>query len=165
MSAGPVAWLARPEEAETVARLLVAFRNSLGRRRPGDHAFLAAVERTIAIDERHTEFVLGAPAADAPAAGVVSLRYRPSLWTASDDCLVEDVFVEERARGAGLGGALMGFALDRARERGCRRAELDVNESNAAALRLYASLGFGRKDSPWEGRDLFLNLRLGEAAE
>ena len=32
-----------------------------------------------------------------------SLRYRHSIWTASDDCLLEDVFVEERARGTGLG--------------------------------------------------------------
>jgi hypothetical protein len=35
-----------------------------------------------------------------------------------------------------------------------------VNEANPAALQLYESLGFGKKSTPWEGRDLFINIRL-----
>ncbi len=160
MSDGPEVWLATPAEAPTVARLLTGFRDHLGKDWPSDNAFLAGVEKLIAIGEPDTEFVIGAPDADAAPAGVVALRYRHSIWTASPDCLIEDVFVEDGARGTGLGRALVRFALERARERGCRRAELDVNESNPAALRLYASLGFGKKATPWDGRDLFLNIRL-----
>ena len=158
MTDGPHVWIAEPDEAETVARLLVSFRDHLGHDWPSDNAFLAGVEKLI--EDRNSEFVIGAPDADAPPAGVVSLRYRHSLWTASDDCLLEDVFVEGHARGTGLGRALVAFALDQARARGCRRAELDVNESNEPALALYESLGFGKKSTPWDGRDLFINIRL-----
>jgi ribosomal protein S18 acetylase RimI-like enzyme len=35
------------------------------------------------------------------------------------------------------------FAIERARERGCRRLELDTGEDNAPAQGLYRSLGFG----------------------
>jgi GNAT superfamily N-acetyltransferase len=158
VSGRPEAWVAEPAEAETVARLLVAFRNHLGKDWPSDNAFLAGVEQLI--EDRDAAFVIGSPDPDAPPAGVVALRFRHSLWTASPDCLLEDVFVEEHARGTGLGRALVERALDVARERGARRAELDVNESNEAALRLYAAVGFGKKATPWEGRDLFLNMRL-----
>jgi GNAT superfamily N-acetyltransferase len=158
VSGAPEAWVAEPAEAETVARLLVGFRDHLGKDWPSDNAFLAGVEKLI--EDRDTVFVIGSPDPDAPPAGVVALRFRHSLWTASPDCLLEDVFVEEHARGTGLGRALVERALDVARERGARRAELDVNETNEAAMRLYASLGFGRKATPWEGRDLFLNVRL-----
>jgi ribosomal protein S18 acetylase RimI-like enzyme len=158
VSGAPEAWVAEPAEAETVARLLVGFRDHLGKDWPSDNAFLAGVEKLI--EDRDTVFVIGSPDPDAPPAGVVALRFRHSLWTASPDCLLEDVYVEEHARGTGLGRALVERALEVARERGARRAELDVNETNEAAMRLYASLGFGKKATPWEGRDLFLNLRL-----
>ena len=150
--------MADVDEAETVARLLIGFRDHLGKDWPSDNAFLAGVDKLI--EDRNTDFVIGSPDADAPPAGIVALRYRHSVWTASEDCLLEDVFVEEHARGTGLGRALVAFSLDRARDRGCRRAELDVNEANAPALKLYESLGFGKKPTPWEGRDLFVNIRL-----
>jgi len=158
MTEGPHVWVADADEAEIVARLLIGFRNHLGKDWPSDNAFLAGVDKLI--EDRATDFVIGAPDADTPPAGIVALRYRHSVWTASDDALLEDVFVEEQARGTGLGRALVEFALDRARARGCRRAELDVNEANEPALKLYESLGFGKKSTPWEGRDLFINLRL-----
>ena len=160
IDAGPHAWVAGPDEAATVARLLTGFRDHLGKDWPSDNAFLAGVEKLIA--QRDTVFVIGSADPDAPPAGVVALRFRHSLWTAADDCLIEDVFVADDARGSGLGRALMVAALDVARKRGCRRAELDVNEANPAALGLYESLGFGRKSTPWDGRDLFLNIRLDE---
>ena len=160
MDAGPQVWVATPDEATTVARLMTAFRDHLGKDWPSDNAFLAGVEKLIA--HRDTTFVIGSVDPDTPPAGVVALRFRHSVWTATEDCLVEDVFVADEARGSGLGRALMVAALDVARERGCRRAELDVNEENPAALALYESLGFGLKSTPWAGRDLFLSIRLDE---
>lgn len=150
-------WRAEPGEAETVARLLALFRDELGRTWPSDNAFLASVERLI---ERptETEFLLGAPDRDAPPAGVCQLRYRHSVWTASADCWLEDLFVREAARGAGLGSALLDHACAWAQERGCRRIELDVAELNARAIGLYESRGFSAKSA--SGRDLFMALRL-----
>src|ERR1700742_720567 len=129
------AWLAGHDEAEIVARLLVEFRDHLGYDWPSDNAFLARVERPM--DDRDTHFVLAAADADSPPSGVTQLRYRMGIWRAGRDCLVEDVYVNETARGQGVARALLDFATARARERGCRRMELDVNEANAPALALY----------------------------
>ena len=158
IAARPHVWLADAHDAETVARLMVGFRDHLGESWPSDNAFLAGVERLL--EDRDTEFLLGSPHADAPPAGVVQLRYRYGLWRAGFDCLVEDVFVEEAARGAGLGRALVSAAIDRARERGCRRMELDTNERNAAAIALYESLGFSATDNSYGARDIYMRLHL-----
>ena len=59
-----------------------------------------------------------------------------------------------------MGRALMEAAFERARERGCRRMELDVNEANPAALALYDSLGFSSWSDPPGGRNLLMRRRL-----
>jgi GNAT superfamily N-acetyltransferase len=151
-------WKAGPHEAETVARLLVAFRDHLGYDWPSENAFLAGVEKLI--DDRDTEYLLAAPDADAPAAGVVQLRFRWGIWRAGGDCLVEDVFVAEEARGKGLARALLALATERALERGCRRMELDVNEANEAGRALYRSFGFRESTQDGGPRDLYLRRHL-----
>src|SRR2546422_11630448 len=137
MSPSPRVWRAEIDDAETVARLMVEFRDHLGESWPSDNAFLAGVERLL--EERDTEFLLSSPHDAAPPAGVAQLRFRWGLWRAGGDCLLEDVYVSESARGAGLGRALVAASIERARERGCRRVELDANERNDAALALYES--------------------------
>jgi ribosomal protein S18 acetylase RimI-like enzyme len=99
--------------------------------------------------------------ADSPPAGVAQLRFRYGIWWAAEDALLEDLFVSEEARGTGLGRALLERAVTEARERGCRRIELDVNDNNAAALALYRSLGFDNRDDRYGGGNLFMRLHLG----
>ena len=137
---------------------MVAFRNDLGYDWPSDNAFLAGVERLL--DDRDTEFLLGFPNEDAGPAGVVQLRYRFGIWRAGGDCLVEDVFVRDDARGSGLGRAMMEFARERAIERGCRRMELDTNEANTAAVALYEDLGYSCTANSYGARDLYYRLHL-----
>ena len=143
-------WLADPRDAETVARLMVAFRDHLGYDWPSENAFLAGVERLL--DDRDTDFLLGAPDADSAPAAVCQLRYRWGLWRAGVDCLLEDLYVAEDARGSGLGRAMVAFAVERAKDRGARRMELDTNEMNTAARALYESFGFVTASSA-EGYD------------
>jgi ribosomal protein S18 acetylase RimI-like enzyme len=145
--------LATPEDAADVARLMIGFRNWWQRDQPDDAAFEAGVRRLLA--DPDTDFLL----AGDPATAVCQLRYRHALWTDSDDCCLEDIFVEEEARGSGVGRALVEAAFERARERGCARMVLDVNEANAGALRLYESMGFETSDPPG-GRSLFMRRRL-----
>ena len=144
--------LATDEDAEAVARLLIEFRDHQGRDWPDDATWLKSVRRLLA--DPDTEFLL----AGDPPDGVCQLRYRYGAWYAADDCLIEDVFVRESGRGTGLGRALVAGALERARERGCRRVELDTSEANAPALALYRSLGFDA--GPDGDRSLLLRHRF-----
>lgn len=153
------AWLAGPDEAETVAELLVAFRDHLGVGWPSENAFLASVERLM--DDVDTDFLLAAAGAGSPPVGVLQLRFRFSVWKAAPDAWIEDVYVAPAARRAGVGDALVARAIQRAAERGARRVELDCNEDNAGALALYERHGFSARSKRSEGRDLFLGRPIG----
>ena len=146
--------LATPEDAAEVARLMIGFRDWWSRTEPPDAAIEAGVPRVLA--DPNSDFLI----AGEPPAGVCQLRYRYSIWTESVDCWLEDIFVEDEARGSGMGRALMEAALERARARGCRRMELDVNEANPAAMALYDSLGFSSWSDPPGGRNLLMRRRL-----
>lgn len=58
------------------------------------------------------------------------------------DAMVFALWVVPAVRGSGVGTALVGAALDRARWLGKRRVILDVMDGNEAATRLYERLGF-----------------------
>lgn len=60
---------------------------------------------------------------------------------------VEDVVVDERARGLGVGRALLLELVARGRAAGLRTLELTSRPSRAAAIRLYESVGFVRRDT------------------
>jgi GNAT superfamily N-acetyltransferase len=130
------------------------FRDWQGKRKPADDV----IERTVRalLADPNTEFLL----AGDPAAGVCQLRYRLSVWTGTDDCCLEDLFVEADARGSGFGRELVAAALQRAREHGCARMDLDANEANEPALALYRSVGFDSWSAAAGGNDLFMRLRL-----
>jgi ribosomal protein S18 acetylase RimI-like enzyme len=146
---------ALPDDLDDVVRLIAAFRDWWGKTTPAEEAIARVAERLLAADA--TEFLL---AYDGDAAvGVCQLRYRLSVWTGSDDCWLEDLFVVEGARGGGHGRALVEAAFESARARGCRRIELDVNEENESALRFYESLGFSLEPKP-PGRTLFVGRLL-----
>lgn len=145
-------------DAEAVADLLVAFRDHLGRDWPSANAFLASVERLM--ERGEAEFLLGAPGEGEPPAAVAQLRFRYGLWWAATDCLLEDLFVAEAARGAGLGRAMVDAVIARAAERGCRRIELDTDEGNAAAVALYEGAGFRSGDGVPGRRGLFYRRHL-----
>jgi ribosomal protein S18 acetylase RimI-like enzyme len=55
---------------------------------------------------------------------------------------IEDVVVDEAARGQGIGEALNAAALDEARRRGAKDVSLTSRPAREAANRLYQRLGF-----------------------
>jgi len=55
---------------------------------------------------------------------------------------IEDVVVDDAARGGGVAGALMQAALDRSSDLGARTVDLTSRPDREAANRLYARLGF-----------------------
>jgi len=60
---------------------------------------------------------------------------------------IEDVVVDEDARGLGIGEALTMAAVDEARQRGVRSLDLTSRSSREAANALYQKLGFERRDT------------------
>jgi ribosomal protein S18 acetylase RimI-like enzyme len=60
---------------------------------------------------------------------------------------IEDVVVDQDARGRGVGTALTMAAIDLAQRQGARGVDLTSRASRAAANRLYQRLGFQLRDS------------------
>lgn len=132
----------------------MGFRDWWGYAEPSDGAMRAGVQRLLA--DPAAEFLL----VGEPPLGVAALRYRYGLWRDGEDCCLEDLFVREEARGEGLGRALLEAAVARARERGCVRIELDVNEENELAVALYESAGFSARSRPGGARNLLMRRLL-----
>jgi ribosomal protein S18 acetylase RimI-like enzyme len=148
--------LAEREDVAAVAAMLTAFRDYLGKRAPGDGEIEQSVRRIMA--EPGGEYLL-AFSEDGNPAGVAQVRYRWSVWTTAEDAWLEDIYVSESQRRTGLGRALLDGVIARARARGCRRIELDVEQGNAAGLGLYRSLGFS-SESKGDGTSLLMGLPL-----
>jgi len=60
---------------------------------------------------------------------------------------IEDVVVDDEARGAGVASALVQAALERARAQGARTVELTSRPEREAANRLYVRLGFVSRET------------------
>lgn len=131
-------WRAESAEAADVARLIAEFGAWFGNQTPDEDGIRASVERIMSGSDG--EYLLGA--VDGEPVGVCQVRFRWSVWKSAEDAWLEDLFVREAARRSGLGAALVQAAAERARERGCKRIELDVDEENAGALALYERCGF-----------------------
>ena len=58
---------------------------------------------------------------------------------------IEDVVVDESARGRGIGAALNRHAIETARQAGARTVDLTSRPDREAANRLYARLGFQQR--------------------
>jgi ribosomal protein S18 acetylase RimI-like enzyme len=147
---------ATPDDIADLTRLIAEFRDWWGKTDPPGAQIRATLEALIA--DPSAEYLLAFDG-DGDAVGVCQLRYRLSVWTGAEDCWLEDLFVSEGARGGGHGRELVERAFERARARGCKRIELDVNEPNVGALRFYESLGFTTEPKP-PGRTLFVSRRL-----
>ncbi len=138
-------WRATPDEAAAVAGLLIEFRDWWGYPGPPDETFHRNVGRLIA--DPGTEYLLVAEAEGGEPVGVCQLRFRLGVWRNGDDAWLEDVYVRDTAQGRGLGRALTEAAVSRARERGAKRIQLDVEEANETARALYGTAGFAVKGS------------------
>jgi ribosomal protein S18 acetylase RimI-like enzyme len=147
--------LAGPDDAADVTRLMLLFRDWWKRDWPPDASWRRGVKQLLGDDR--TDILLGGE----PPSGVAVLRYRHSLWQDTLDCCLEDLYVEEHARRSGIGEQLVSAALDRARERGCRRVELDVNEANEPARALYEKLGFSSFSEQLGGNNLMMRHYFG----
>ena len=61
--------------------------------------------------------------------------------------IIEDVIVDDSARGEGIGEALMKRAIEIAREKGAGNISLTSNPMREAANKLYLKLGFKKRET------------------
>ena len=61
--------------------------------------------------------------------------------------IIEDVIVDNSARGQGIGDALMNYAINLAREKGAQNISLTSNPMREAANRLYLRVGFKKRET------------------
>jgi len=87
--------------------------------------------------------VYAATANDGSVVGTFALLVMDNLaHMGAPSAVVEDVCVDEQLRGLGIGRAMMRFAMDFARERGCYKLALSSNTARERAHAFYRSLGF-----------------------
>jgi GNAT superfamily N-acetyltransferase len=82
---------------------------------------------------------------DGGLAGFATLYWFFSSTKAADSVLMNDLFVREDVRGAGIGRVLIQSALDEARRRGAAHLEWYTGPDNLAAQRLYDSVPGARR--------------------
>jgi GNAT superfamily N-acetyltransferase len=137
---------AGPEDAETIGRLLHDFNSEFGDFTPGPE-FLGRRIRAL-LESGAITVVLGGEGPD----GLALMRFRPSLWSESLDCYLEELYVVPDRRGQGLGRAIMEAAMDVARQEGAGHMDLGTAETDTTARALYEKLGFdnheGKPDGP-----------------
>jgi GNAT superfamily N-acetyltransferase len=86
--------------------------------------------------------------------GTCQLTFIPGLSrNGAERMLIEAVRIDARRRGQGLGGELIRWTIERARERGCAIVQLTTDKRRTDAHRFYAALGF---DASHEGMKLLL---------
>jgi ribosomal protein S18 acetylase RimI-like enzyme len=95
---------------------------------------------------RSDEVVLRVAEVDGAVAGYAYARVEPRDWNALLDRYgaLHDIFVDEAARGRGVGGALLDATLDALRALGAPRVVLSTMWGNQAAQRLFEKAGFRR---------------------
>jgi GNAT superfamily N-acetyltransferase len=141
---GPVALRrARPDDVPAIVALIAA--DQLGATRDGvrDEADLAAYTaafRAIDLDPAHLLLVADS---GGEIVGTMQLSFLPGLARRGAlRAQIEAVRVAPSTRGSGLGAAMMAWAIEEARRRGCALVQLTSDKSRTDAHRFYQRLGF-----------------------
>lgn len=86
--------------------------------------------------------------------GLAHLVFHRSTWSITWYCYLEDLYVDQNARGGGVGRALMDATFVEADRRGATRTYWATRAGNATARRLYDDVG--------EASDFVIYRRLGD---
>jgi ribosomal protein S18 acetylase RimI-like enzyme len=133
------------EDAEAIGRMLHDFNSEYDDYTPGPEAMAKRIGELLASGD--VLVLLGGEGPD----GLALLRFRPSLWSESLDCYLEELYVRPDLRGRGLGQALMEAAIETARAEGAGYMDLGTAETDTAARALYEKMGFSRTEGKPDG--------------
>ncbi|GAA1031735.1 GNAT family N-acetyltransferase [Virgisporangium ochraceum] len=139
---GVVLRRAHVDDLPTLVRLLVA--DQLGARRDSADD-LAPYERAFAAIDADPAQLLVVAATGDRVVGMFQLTVIPGLARrGARRAQIEAVRVAEDLRSRGLGAAMMRWAVDEARRRGCALVQLTSDRTRLDAHRFYERLGFVR---------------------
>jgi GNAT superfamily N-acetyltransferase len=127
---------ATPDDAPLIAQMLKDFNAEFDDPSPPLDVLSARVAELMGIDT--------AVALADDDAGVALMRFRPNLWSEALEVYLAEFYIVPDRRGAGLGRALLTYAMDLARERGADHIDLGTGEDDVVARKLYSSMGFTR---------------------
>ncbi len=99
------------------------------------HALLLDADSTLLLARADDGAIIGA---------LTLIVYRVPTGVRS---IIEDVIVDESARGQGVGVALMQRAIEMAKEKNAKNISLTSNPMRAAANQLYLKMGFHRRNT------------------
>ena len=74
--------------------------------------------------------------------GLLTASHRWTLWHMGPCAIIEELVVDEAARGQGAGRALIQAALEWAKAQACSEVEVSTEMDNSAAQAFYRRLGF-----------------------
>ncbi len=76
--------------------------------------------------------------------GIVHYLYHPTAWASTPACYLQDLYVNDAARGTGAGRALIEAVAEQARIAGAARLYWLTQDTNATARHLYDRLAHHR---------------------
>lgn len=147
--------LRKATRADVPALVALLAADQLGSQRDGirDAGDLFAYERAFNAIHGDPAHVLVVAQLGAEIVGTMQLSFLPGLARrGSTRAQIEAVRVAESQRGAGLGSAMLRWAIEVARVRGCSLVQLTSDKQRTDAHRFYARLGFEASHEGWKMR-------------
>ncbi|RME49553.1 MAG: GNAT family N-acetyltransferase [Chloroflexi bacterium] len=89
-----------------------------------------------------THFNVSVAEEDDQVIGMITASLRPTLWHAGPVVLIDELVVDQTARGKGVGKALIEAIVEWAKKRGASEIEVSTEKDNEAAQAFYQSHGF-----------------------
>jgi GNAT superfamily N-acetyltransferase len=138
-SAGVLVRRARPGDAAQVLALV----QQLGYE-PDDRRYDEIFAQVV----RHPESAVFVATEGLRVIGYLSLSHRPQIRLGATVAIIDELIVDEKRRGDGVGSALLQSALQHARAINCKRVEVHTARSRESYRRhFYISHGFQEIDS------------------
>jgi GNAT superfamily N-acetyltransferase len=134
--------LARPEHQRDVLAMTAAY--ALDEMGNGGPLALEVLERLIPGLRQHPTTIIFLAYADEKAIGIATCFLGFSTFTARPLINIHDLAVLPEYRSHGVGRLLLQAVEQNARERGCSKVTLEVQENNLRARRVYESAGFAQ---------------------
>ncbi len=134
---------ATADDLTAIVELIAA--DQLGATRDGvrDAADLAAYTAAFEAIDADPAHILVVAEAAGEIVGTMQLSFLPGLARRGAlRAQIEAVRVAESSQGSGLGTAMIGWAIDEARRRGCALVQLTSDKTRLDAHRFYLRLGF-----------------------